>query len=138
MRKMGDIVRNQDPLTLPPSATVREACRFMRDHRVGAVLVTESEHRLVGIFTGRDAVHRVLAEGKSAARTTLAEVMTGDPDTMPPGKTAIEALRLMEGGRYRHVPIVDGGKVVGIVSRFDFSGVELDRLDEETGLWERI
>jgi len=138
MRKMGDIVRNQDPLTLPPSATVREACRFMRDHRVGAVLVTESEHRLVGIFTGRDAVHRVLAEGKSAARTTLAEVMTGDPDTMPPGKTAIEALRLMEGGRYRHLPIVDGRKVVGIVSRFDFSGVELDRLDEETGLWERI
>jgi len=138
MRKMGDIVRNQDPLTLPPSATVREACRYMRDRRVGAVLVTESEHRLVGIFTGRDAVHRVLAEGKSAARTTLAEVMTGDPDTVPPGKTAIEALRLMEGGRYRHLPIVDGRKVVGIVSRFDFSGVELDRLDEETGLWERI
>jgi CBS domain-containing protein len=110
----------------------------MRDRRVGAVLVTESEHRLVGIFTGRDAVHRVLAEGKSAARTTLAEVMTGDPDTVPPGKTAIEALRLMEGGRYRHLPIVDGRKVVGIVSRFDFSGVELDRLDEETGLWERI
>jgi CBS domain-containing protein len=110
MRKMADIVRNQDPLTLPPSATVREACRCMRDRRVGAVLVTESEHRLVGIFTGRDAVHRVLAEGKSAARTTLAEVMTGDPDTMPPGKTAIEALRLMEGGRYRHVPIVDGDR----------------------------
>ena len=75
MRKMSDIVRNQDPLTLPPSATVREACRYMRDRRVGAVLVTESEHRLVGIFTGRDAVHRVLAEGKRAARTTLAEVM---------------------------------------------------------------
>jgi CBS domain-containing protein len=92
----------------------------------------------LGIFTGRDAVHRVLAEGKSAARTKLAEVMTRDPDTMPPGKTAIEALRLMEDGRYRHVPIVEGGKVVGIVSRFDFSGIELDRLDEETGLWERI
>ena len=57
---------------------------------------------------------------------------------MPPGKTAIEALRLMENGRYRHVPVVDGGRVVGIVSRFDYSGIELDRLDEETGLWERI
>jgi len=66
------------------------------------------------------------------------EVMTGDPDTMPPGKTAIEALRLMEDGRYRHLPIVESGKVVGIVSRFDFSGMELDRLDEETGLWQRI
>ena len=110
----------------------------MRERRVGAVLVTEGDRHLVGIFTGRDAVHRVLAEGKSPARTKLAEVMTPDPNTMPPGKMAIEALRLMEGGRYRHLPIVDDGKVVGIVSRFDFSGMELDRLDEETGLWERI
>jgi CBS domain-containing protein len=110
----------------------------MRDRRVGAVLVTEGENRLLGIFTGRDAVHRVLAEGRSAARTKLAEVMTRDPHTMPLGKTAIDALRLMEDGRYRHVPVVDGGRVVGIVSRFDFSGIELDRLDEETGLWERI
>jgi CBS domain-containing protein len=138
MRTMSDIVRNREPATLPPSATVRDACRCMRDRRIGAVLVTEGDHRLLGIFTGRDAVHRVLAEGKSAARTKLAEVMTRDPDTMPPGRTVIEALRLMEGGRYRHMPIVDGSKVVGIVSRFDFSGIELDRLDEETGLWERI
>jgi CBS domain-containing protein len=76
----------------------------MRERRVGAVLVTEADNRLLGIFTGRDAVHRVLAEGKSAARTKLAEVMTPEPDTMPPGKTAIEALRLMEHGRYRHMP----------------------------------
>jgi len=138
MRNMLDIVRNQNPVTLPPSATVRDACRYMRDRRVGAVLVTEGDYRLLGIFTGRDAVHRVLAEGKSAERTKLAEVMTPDPDTMPSGKTAIEALRLMEDGRYRHLPVVDGGRVVGIVSRFDFSGIELDRLDEETGLWERI
>ena len=47
-------------------------------------------------------------------------------------------LRLMDDGRYRHAPVVDGDKVVGIVSRFDFSGIELDRRDEETGLWERI
>src|SRR6516164_4885580 len=138
MRKMSDIVRNQDPVTLRPDATVREACQCMRDRRVGAILVTEADQRLLGIFTGRDAVHRVLADGMSAARTKLAAVMTRDPDTMPPNKTAIDALRLMEDGRYRHVPIVDDGKVVGIVSRFDFSGTELDRLDEETGLWERI
>jgi CBS domain-containing protein len=138
MRKMSDIVRNQDPLTLPPDATVEDACRCMRDRRVGAVLVTEGDGGLVGIFTGRDAVHSVLAEGRSASDTKLAEVMTRNPNAMPSGKTAIEVLRLMEDGRYRHVPIVDSGKVVGIVSRFDFSGLELDRLDEETGLWERI
>jgi len=138
MRKMSDIVRNQDPVTLRPDATVREACQCMRDRRVGAILVTEADQRLLGIFTGRDAVHRVLADGKSAATTKLDEVMTRDPTTIPPGKTAIEALRLMQDGRYRHVPIVEGDKVVGIVSRYDFSGIELDRLDEETGLWERI
>ena len=86
MRKMSDIVRNQDPVTLPPSATVREACRYMRDRRVGAVLVTEGDNRLLGIFTGRDAVHRVLAEGKSAVRTKLAEVMTPDPNTCRPAR----------------------------------------------------
>jgi CBS domain-containing protein len=138
MRKIADIVRSQDPVMLPPVATVQEACRCMRSRRVGAVLVAEEDRRLVGIFTGRDAVHRVLAEGKDAGRTTLAEVMTPEPDTLPPGKIAIEALRLMEDGRYRHLPVVDDGKVVGILSRFDFSGLELDRLDEETGIWERI
>ena len=135
---MADMVRNQDPVALPPEATVKDACQRMRDRRIGAVLIIEADRRLVGIFTGRDAVHRVLAAGKNAARTTLAEVMTRDPNAMPPGNTAIEALRLMEDGRFRHLPIVDDGKVVGIVSRFDFSGIELDRLDEETGLWERI
>ena len=140
MRKVSDIVRNQNPVALSLNATVREAyaCRRMRDTRVGAVLVTGPDGRLVGIFTGRDAVHRVLAEGKIAAGTILSAVMTRDPDCMPPGKTAIDALRMMEDGHYRHLPIVDDGKAIGIVSRFDFSGMELDRLDEESGLWERI
>jgi CBS domain-containing protein len=110
----------------------------MRERRVGAVLVAEGDRPLVGIFTGRDAVCRVLAEGRSAAETTLAEVMTPDPHAMPPVRMAIEALRLMEDARCRHLPVVENGKVVGIVSRFDFNGAELDRLDEETGLWERI
>jgi CBS domain-containing protein len=138
MRRMADIVRHQNPLVLPAHTTVKEACRHMRERRVGAVLVTEGGDQLAGIFTGRDAVHRVLAEGKSPARTRLADVMTRDPAVMSPHEAAIAALRLMEDGRYRHVPIVDDGRIVGIVSRFDFSGAELDRLDEETGFWERI
>jgi CBS domain-containing protein len=135
---MSDLVRSQDPLALPPSTTVMEAARHMRDRRVGAVLVTEADRGLVGIFTGRDAVCRVLAEGKDPAATTLAEIMTPDPLTMTLRHTAIEALRLMQDARCRHVPIVHDGKPVGIVSRGDFRGIEQDRLDEETGLWERI
>jgi len=138
MRHMSDLVRNQEPLMLPPTATVLEATRQMRERNVGAVLVTERDRRLVGIFTGRDAVNRVLSEGRSAADTVLAEVMTPNPECLTPGHLAIDALRLMQDARCRHLPIVKDGCVIGIVSRGDFRGLEQDRLDEETGLWERI
>jgi CBS domain-containing protein len=138
MHRMSDLVRNQNPLILPPNATVKEAARQMGDRQVGAVLVAESGNRLVGIFTGRDAVARVLAEGHDAETTTLAEVMTPAPDTVTPHATAIEALRLMQDARCRHLPICEQGRVVGIVSWGNFRGLEHDRLDEETGLWERI
>ena len=138
IRRMSEIVRNQNPLTLPTSATVKQACKSMKDRRVGAVLVTDDEQHLLGIFTGRDAVCRVLAEGKESSKVKLSEVMTSAPATIQPGKTAIDALRLMQDGGFRHVPIIDQGKVVGIVSKGDFRGVEQDRLDEETGFWERI
>jgi CBS domain-containing protein len=115
-----------------------EAARQMRDRRVGAVLVADEEARLVGIFTGRDAVARVLADGKDPAMTLLADVMTPEPDTMTPAHRAIDALRLMQDARCRHLPVVQDGRIVGIVSRGDFRGFEQDRLDVETGLWERI
>jgi CBS domain-containing protein len=102
------------------------------------VLVTEGDARLIGIFTGRDAVSRVLAEGRNPTQTTLGEVMTPDPEALTLRHTAIDALRLMQDACCRHLPIVHDGKVVGIVSRGDFRGLEQDRLDEETGLWERI
>ncbi len=138
MRRLSAIIKDQDPLTLSPGMTVKHACQCMRERRVGAVLVTDKDRHLLGIFTGRDAVCRVLAEGKDPAATRLSEVMTRDPDTMPPGCTAIEALRIMQDGGYRHVPIVADDKVMGVASRGDFKGIEQDRLDEETGLWERI
>lgn len=66
MRKMPGFVRHPEPLTLPSDATVQQARRCVREGRVGAVLVAGADRRLVGIFTARDAAHRVLAEGKSA------------------------------------------------------------------------
>jgi CBS domain-containing protein len=136
-REMAEIIRNQQPLTLPPSASVQEACKHMHERRFGAVLVTGPKGELVGIFTGRDAV-RILAEGKDAATTRLHHVMTKDPDCLPPRHKAIDALRMMRDGGYRHVPVVHEGVLIGIVSRGDFRGLEQDRLDEETGIWERM
>ena len=138
MRHLSDIVREQRPLTLPPSATVKEACQSMNDRHLGAVLVTEKHGRLVGIFTGRDAVCRVLAAGKSPATTKLKDVMTAAPVTMPANKTVIDALRLMWDGGFRHVPVIDHDKLVGVVSRGDFKGLEQSRLEEERELWERL
>jgi CBS domain-containing protein len=135
-RSMTEIVRRQNPATLPESATVREACRVMRDRRVGSVLVTAPDGSLAGLLSGRDVVSRVVAEGRDPARTRLADVMTPKPDRLGPHHRAIDALRMMQDGGYRHVPVVDGERIVGIVSFADFSGLERARLDEETGYWE--
>jgi CBS domain-containing protein len=135
---MWEILKDQRPLILPAGATVQYACQRMRDRRVGAVLITDEARRLLGIFTGRDAVVRVLAEGKDPTKTTLADVMTVDPDTIASGRTAIDALRLMQDGGFRHVPVIQGDELIGIVSHGDFRGLEKARLDEETGLFERL
>ena len=81
---------------------------------------------------------RCLARGTDPEGTRLAEVMTQERCCTGPGATAIEALRLMHDGGFRHVPVIENGRAVGIVSSGDFRGLEHDRLDEETGLWERI
>ena len=138
MRQLSDIVYNQDPVVIPKTATVKDACCEMRDRRTGSVLVSDGKGGLVGIFTGRDAVCKVLAEGRRASETLLAEVMTADPVTMTPERTAVDALRLMWDGGFRHVPVLREGKIVGIVSRGDFKGDEHTRLEEERELWETI
>ena len=138
MRQLQDIAWDQTPLTLPPPTTVMEACRAMRDRRVGSVVVATAEGRLVGIFTGRDAVCRVMAAGKDPAATVLGDVMTPDPATMTPDQSAIDALRLMWAGGFRHLPLVKAGRVVGVVSRGDFKGYEHHQRDEERDLWEHI
>jgi len=137
-RHVDFIVREQDPLVLPPETSVQKACEHMSRRRVGAVLVTVAGRRLAGIFTGRDAV-RTLAEGHDPSRTPLSSVMTRDPKTIAPERTAIDALRAMGDGGFRHLPVVaEGNVVLGIVSRGDFRGLELDRFETETALWERM
>lgn len=135
-RRLGYIVRDQEPLLLPPTETVRKACEAMRSRHAGSVLVVDDHERLLGIFTGRDAVD-LLAKGK-AGRATLQEVMTANPVTVTPEQTAIDALRAMSDGGFRHVPVVERGRIVGVVSRADFLGEEIERLEEEETLAERI
>lgn len=138
MRQLSDIVLNQKPLTLTPTTSVLKACAHMSAKRAGSVLVVNEDGKLSGIFTGRDAVQRVIALGKNADNTLLVDVMTTTPVTMPSDRNAIEALRMMWDGGFRHIPVVDDDQILGVVSRGDFQSSENDRLDEERNLWEHL
>lgn len=130
-------MKDQKPLVLGTQDTVQQACRHMGQRRAGSVLVVDEQQRLCGIFTGRDAV-RLLSQGKDPAEVKLAQAMTPNPVTITPESRAIDALRTMSDGGFRHVPVVENGRIWGIVSRGDFKGTEIDRLDEEEHLWECI
>jgi CBS domain-containing protein len=102
-------------VTAAPSMTVHEASQMMAKKHVGAVLVVEAGH-LVGIFSERDAVFRVIAKGLDPTATPLAEVMTPQPKTVGPNNTFGHAMTIMHENGFRHLPVVDGGKPIGIVS----------------------
>src|SRR5450830_610643 len=102
-------------LAAPPETTVSNAARLMADKNVGAVMVVENE-RLVGIFTERDAVFRVIAQGRDVKTTPLTDVMTTAPKTLDPGKSYGHALLLMQDNGFRHVPVIENGRPIGIIS----------------------
>jgi CBS domain-containing protein len=127
-RKISEITHGQRLLALVGKTPVAEACRCIWETRKGSVLVIDEEHQLIGIFTGRDAV-RALADGKDPETTLLLDAMTPKPITITPTTRAIDALRKMHEHGFRHLPVVDDGKILGVVSRGDFKGLELDLLD---------
>jgi CBS domain-containing protein len=136
-RALADILQGRKALEVGEDESVQQACRRMRRRKSGCALVVDAERRLCGIFTGRDAV-RVAATAENAAATRLKQAMTRDPVTLPPAASAVEALRAMNDGGFRHLPILKDGAIIGVVARSDFTGIEVDRLDEEEHLKEVI
>ena len=111
-----DVIRSpQDLATVTPRATVAEVSELMATRRIGAILVVE-KGKLAGIFTERDALVRVIAKGVDPKTTTVAEVMTRNPDTIQPTESVQTALDLMAERGYRHLPVIDDGKLYGIIS----------------------
>jgi CBS domain-containing protein len=103
------------PLCLSPDDTVERAVALMRQHRVGCVLVCR-DGRLLGLFTERDLLRRVLAPGRPLT-VSLGECMTPGPVTVSPTEPISAAVRRMEEGGYRHLPVVDpAGRPVGVLS----------------------
>jgi CBS domain-containing protein len=124
-RSIRDIVAGQEPITAPGSATVAEAARLMKEKKIGAVMVVE-EGKLIGVFTERDALFRVVAECRDAQTTRVSEVMTGNPRTIHPDKAFTDAMNIMHAGGFRQVPVVEDGRPIGMISVRDALGPELE------------
>jgi len=107
--------KGREIFTVSPDATVFDAVSLLADKNVGAVLVMDGE-RLVGLLSERDYTRKVMLRGKRSRETTVAEIMSTDLKTVQPREAVDECLRLMTDKRVRHLPVLDGEKVVGIIS----------------------
>ncbi len=132
-----DIVNAQTLTTLPETANVQDAAKAMAEKRIGAVVVMAGTD-LTGIFTERDIVTRVLAADKDPGTTPLSEVMTKDPHFLPPSASAREALEVMQSHRFRHLPIIEDGSLVAILSIRDLHEAVMGMLEEEVSQREQM
>lgn len=114
-RSVHSLIDGQNIISLPPDTAVRAATKVMAKHKIGAVPVTESG-RLIGIFTERDLIARVIAQEVDPDATRLRDVMTPHPQTIDAGEDASTALQMMRDGGFRHLPVTQKGQLIGIVS----------------------
>lgn len=126
-RTIRNLITRREVVLLPPNASVRDASQLMAQQHVGAILVMVDD-QLEGIFSERDALKRVLAEGRDPDATQLSEVMTKDVVTLGPDAWALDALRLMRDIGFRHLPVVEQDLVIGVISLRDFVGAELQQV----------
>jgi CBS domain-containing protein len=109
-------LRPAPALTVLATATVGEAIRAMIGHKVGALLVVDDEGKLLGIFSERDLLTKVAGERPDWQQLAVRGFMTANPETVTPSHTLAFALHKMDVGGYRHLPVMDEGKPVGVVS----------------------
>jgi len=129
-RLIREAIAARKPLVAAAKTTVADAARLMKEHDVGALMIVEAG-RLSGIFTERDALFRVIAEARDPATTRVGDVMTSKPQSIAPDKAVGHALLMMYEGGFRHVPVVEHGKPVGMVSARDALGPELEEFQAE-------
>jgi CBS domain-containing protein len=136
-RSIREIIAQRDILLVSQDMTVRDAVRRMTRENYGSVLV-ELDGQFVGIFTERDALSRVLADGRNPETTLLHEVMTRNPIAVHPDRPLVNALHMMYQYGFRHVPVVEDGKPIGVVSVRDALGAELSQFENELRELEQV
>jgi len=117
-RSISEFIEEKPPISLPADLSVRDAAKVMAEHHIGAVLVVQA-NELMGIFTERDLVNRVVARGLNPEITLLIQVMTRAPETVAPDQVLADALDIMIEKGFRHLPVVDRGKIAGVLSMRD-------------------
>jgi CBS domain-containing protein len=127
VRSVRSVVASQTPLIASRDTTVLDAAHRMKAQGKGALLVVEGS-KLIGIFTERDALFRVIAAGRDPATTMLADVMTPQPQTIHPDEPFLHAMRIMHRGGFRHLPVAEHGRPLGLVSARDALDDDLDEL----------
>jgi CBS domain-containing protein len=130
MKSIGNVAAGRETYYLRTDQTVREASRYMTERRVGAVAVLEGS-RLVGILSERDVMGRVVAPGLDPDQTRVADVMTRDLVVGEMADSHDDGLRKMKQAGCRHLPVVDGDRLVGMVSQRDLLQIDLSEKDEE-------
>ncbi len=125
-----DIVQPTEVASVAPDETVENAATLMRDRRIAALIVVDDKQTLIGIVTERDVVFRCVASGLDPKTATMSDIMTGDPDTLAPGDSDVDALELMQSRRYRHLPVVQDGKCIAVVSIRDLFASVKEALEE--------
>jgi CBS domain-containing protein len=118
IRSVRSVVASQTPLLASRTTTVLDSAHQMKLQGKGALLVVEGS-KLIGIFTERDALFRVIAAGRDPATTILADVMTPQPQTIHPDEPFLHAMRIMHRGGFRHLPVAEHGRPLGMVSARD-------------------
>jgi CBS domain-containing protein len=124
--------KSADLVTIEPAATLADAVKLLAQHRIGAVVVTGADRRLVGILSERDIVRVLAKDGAAALQTPVSEAMTRKVVTCAETETISEIMERMTAGKFRHVPVVDQGRLIGIVSIGDVVKSRLQEMERES------
>ncbi|KRE84629.1 CBS domain-containing protein [Rhodanobacter sp. Soil772] len=116
--------------SIAPDAPVLEAIKHMAEHRIGALLVMHGE-QLVGVMSERDYARKVILQGRSSSQTAVSDIMSSNPLTVGPDTDVFDCMRLCTDSRIRHLPVVQDGKVVGVISIGDLVKAVIDAQAEQ-------
>jgi len=124
--------KGTDVVTADPHASIADAVKLLAARRIGAVVVTGADRRIVGILSERDIVRALAEKGAEALAAPVAEVMTRKVDTCSLAQTVSELMEQMTSGKFRHVPVVEQGRLAGIISIGDVVKSRVQEMEQES------